>query len=486
MGYGQARVVEPTNNTTQDKVRNATEQAVRDAQNAGMSKIDVLRARDAAKERVLTGALNIVASGGSGGEKIKKELEEGGAGGLLHEARQFGLIDSQGQITNKVTNRRYEIRSSLVDPDSPSNPSYFLNSNLTTENPTNLRSQRFGEKYIDSRKKNLDLWERQDSVITNPVTHKVVAGRTRTGAIESGNVPFLGALDYRSAQYLGVDMAKDLPSNYPGAQGYEKFAPENNYLDLTLSPEIEAATNYIYDKADKVSNFGREELDKAGFVGDIIRGAITENIGGTIGLFGWTMETANLASKNLRNRGLAEAIDVIGYQTGTLAGGLEKGLLDDPVATVSGIVTPGPGNIAKHAGGITKMSPSKVNKFDTSSSFEPTYVNARLDNVLYNEPAIKLPNDSIKIMDSPNPRDLNRNRMYNNLQDKINETGSQKNINDFIKQQIRESLADPETYIYKPPGNPNIEKQNKKLNYYNENDSWRYYGDNSAYRDEFE
>lgn len=102
MGYGQARVVEPKNNTTQDKVRNATEQAVRDAQNAGMSKIDVLRARDAAKANVLSNALSIVSSGGNNAEKVRQELESGGSGGLLHDAKQLGLIDANGNITSKV------------------------------------------------------------------------------------------------------------------------------------------------------------------------------------------------------------------------------------------------------------------------------------------------------------------------------------------------------------------------------------------------
>ena len=90
----------PTSSTSllSDQVRTATEQAVRDAQNAGLSQKEVIRARDAAKEKVLSNALTVVATGGAGAERIQNELAAGGATSYLVDAQRFGLISIEGGV----------------------------------------------------------------------------------------------------------------------------------------------------------------------------------------------------------------------------------------------------------------------------------------------------------------------------------------------------------------------------------------------------
>lgn len=84
-------VVKQPGNSVSDQARRAAENAVRNAQNSGASKKEVIQARDAAKSDFYQNAVKTAGSGGSGGNTIRNELSDPRHQQNLYNA---GLIDT--------------------------------------------------------------------------------------------------------------------------------------------------------------------------------------------------------------------------------------------------------------------------------------------------------------------------------------------------------------------------------------------------------
>lgn len=352
----QVRVIEPETQTLQGRVRAATEQAVRDALNAGLGKRGALAARDAAKARVLGDAIRRGSGSPNEWAEVRAELDAGNPHtSLAVDAQRYGFVDAAGGpswrmsgpaqgidangLPLKPSVGSLGIQMTPINPPSRNvtapeikgavgyefnnmltNPNRFAAAkemndqmqNVTTteggkirreNNPELTRSQRMGRYAVDYGKQyETQYSEMRGEMLKSGFEKQLekygessVVGKNAKRAlsdIEKNGVPRGESIDY-------VPFAGGLV--FAGAEqfgvDFDEFggAPSTKFRPENgeLNFETPRWAQSLYEMSENVQAKGNELFKNAGIGGQFVRGATFDNVAGGLAAAGWGWDTPN-------------------------------------------------------------------------------------------------------------------------------------------------------------------------------------------------
>lgn len=395
------RVVEPETESLTGKVRAATEQAVRDALNAGLGRAAALRARDAAKAAVLNRAIRQGSGSVEEWNRLSSELNAGSTP-LMVDARRAGLVDEFGRPAVSAAPTANVTRSAPLNQLQPAS---------VPRNDLRARAAQ-GVRDIASRYRLRDITTAAAELVTAPVPFLSEERRDRivdsvgdvtdriTERVPAAERPLETAVDAvqgavrRTGEYLesnpavasglesaltwspagaGVAMTGSLWGPTVDA-GLETYYGEPGELTLRAETTLMRPDNpfgYLARGADRLSG-GIEGLGRRGqgwvgsslnpfltgevseFLGfgvpaipddtvSFLRGATTDNLADFPQLFvGVPARVGARMGEQLNQNGArANLLEPIGWAAGSLVGGMARYAREDPYAMAGGLIVPG-------------------------------------------------------------------------------------------------------------------------------------------------
>ncbi|MDR2943838.1 MAG: hypothetical protein LBU81_01920 [Methanosarcinales archaeon] len=392
MAYGKATVVDSGNSSGSltNTVREAAGNAVRNAQNSGASKADVIKARDAAKESVYAGAVQAINTGGSYKGMSAQQLHNELYGGLEQTATQHGtpiaLVQSRNHLQNmqnagfydaewNPTNKALQGQIQKNQSQPPITvidfkPAAVQPKELSIRERINYESMRLKESKIPIiRGAAAYLPNYYDPEVMEKAKENNIDFNEVASSVSSLMGP-IGILNISESDKnpFRTDKNKLVDATLEGL--FYGFTGE----DVSGKSEIVQAagnrgTNWIDAKTGALHEWSMRNLDGRFYeIGSFVRGMVPDSIVGVGTLISEGTKTitagfreAKKSGANLTGitRGQAMSTSfagMLGFGIGTIAGGTVRGAIDDPIAFAGGLIgTGGAGGIGKLGMGVGKF-----------------------------------------------------------------------------------------------------------------------------------
>lgn len=386
MATGKATVVNP-GNSLKNTVHKATGDAVRAAQNAGASKADVIRAREAAKNNVYAGAVQAINSGGSYKGMSAQQLQNEIYGGLnqtdFSSGTPVAFVQSRDHLNSMQKAGFYDAdwnptsKAAAQAPNKVSTKMQVLSFEPAAVQPKDLGiRQRF-------RYESMRLKESKNPIIKAAASalpdyyDPVVVKKTEENALDFNNLSS-AAFDPATSFALKFTESKKNPLRVD-KNAVVDSALENlftNYTGEDVSGKgeiIQAAgnrgTDWIDDKAGRLHDWSVRNLDgRFGAVGSFIRGMAPDALVGvgTLVSEGTKTITAGVREAKKSGAGLTGSTrtqamatsfaEMIGAGVGGIIGGTARGAKEDPIAFAGGLIgTGGVAGVGKLGSGIGRF-----------------------------------------------------------------------------------------------------------------------------------
>lgn len=368
MATGSAKVVDSGSSLT-NTVRDAAGQAVHDAQNAGASKKDVIKARDAAKERVYSGAVQAINSGGSyngmSAQQLRKEIVQ--SRDHLQNMQNAGFYDAQWNPTSKASQTPNKVSTNMQ----------VLSFEPAAVQPKDLGiRQRFRYEAMQLKESKHPIVKTAASYLPNYYDPEVVK-KTEENALDFNNISSFVFDPVSSSGLKATESEKNplrVDKNVVVDSALEGLFYGYTGEDVSgKGAIIQAAgnrgTNWIDDKAGRLHEWSMRNLDgRFGAVGSFIRGVAPDSVVGVGTLLSEGTKTITAGFREARKSGMgltgstrSQAMStslakMLGFGAGTIAGGTANAAKNDPIAFAGGLIgTGGAAGVGKLGTGVGKF-----------------------------------------------------------------------------------------------------------------------------------
>lgn len=374
MATGSAKVVDSSGSSSvSDSVRTAAETAVRDAQNSGATKKEVIQARDAAKAGVYNDVVKAINSGGSYNGMNAQQLQNELFGGLQSTDFSNGtpveFVQSRDHLLNMRNAGFYDAnwnptsKASQMPPPKAHSQIKVIGFEPAAIQPEDLNNMGIRQRiryelqyrgHIKKATENTPLAFFKDQIPN--YYDPAVLKKTEENAVDLNSL-----LKYNPATSTQVSESNPFKIDV------------NNIVDSGLAgvafgltgedwsgnrEKIQAAgnskTNYIDQKVAGLHEWSVNKLDKnLGPLGAAIRGATTDVVGGVGALVSEGYKTGvagfregkigfDSGSGITRTQAFSDRFaSMLGFGVGTMVGGTASAAIHDPFATVGGFIGTG-------------------------------------------------------------------------------------------------------------------------------------------------
>jgi len=384
MATGKATVVAGSGNSVKDAVHQSTGDAVRAAQNAGATKKDVIKARDAAKADTYNKIAANISVGGPGSQRQIAEIQNNPD--LIQDIKNTGMTQN---IATDIS-RNHDVRMGV-------DPALYNAAQKGFQNPKNLKQ--VAMRQINSKPPSAasDTIAMYGSVRQNKnVDESVQVAKTyvRGGSFLAASVFGVSMLhpDNPNRLYDVTESWKKLDENIVAGYYGEETADTKKIDDHSnkATDVLDGVTTTLIDPGrlrkshenpnmlavDTNTDFGKfadtvliTRLDNFAKSDNIfsrfVRGGTLDNAAGITTLGSEVIKTGSTMIQDapgaLREGGIEgvgqSAADTFASSAGRLLGGTAAALVDDPVAFAGSVVVPG---AVKVGGKVGKVGVNKV------------------------------------------------------------------------------------------------------------------------------